>query len=88
MNNKQSWHECVLDTNLLCNGDHDAEFRIDFMAASNTGDHKNVGSKTLRINELVDGGVNTFKAGYSDIIVERFELKPVVNFLEYIFGGC
>lgn len=57
------------------------------MAASDSGDHKSLGTKILTIDELASG-VSQFKVGPSNVIVQRFELKPVVNFLEYIFGGC
>ena len=50
--NVQDWHTAVIDTNHLCYGNHSVPFRIDFMAASNTGDHKCLGSKTLSVDEL------------------------------------
>lgn len=56
------------------------------MAAMDSGDHVNIGSKMLTIDELESS--TDFKVSHQTINVERFELKPVVNFLEYIFGGC
>lgn len=82
------WKEVVIDTKLLCNGNHTEQWRVDFMAASATGAHKCVGSKNLTVDELNSGEVKSFKAGSHTVNVTRFELKPVVNFLEYIFGGC
>ena len=57
------------------------------MAASSRGDHKCLGSKSVTVNEMSQPGFH-FNIGTTDVEVERFELKPVVNFLEYIFGGC
>lgn len=58
------------------------------MAASDSGDHKNLGTKLLTVDELASGGATQFTVGSAKVVVERFELKPVVNFLEYVFGGC
>ena len=72
----------------MCNGDHQAEFRIDFMAAMDSGDHRNLGTAMLKVDDLANDSVKNFTIGSTVVEVERFELKPVVNFLEYVFGGC
>lgn len=52
MNGKQRWHECLIDTTMLCNGDNTTEFRVDFMAAMDSGDHRCIGTKMLTIDEM------------------------------------
>lgn len=50
--NQQRWHEAILDTNLLCNGDNDAEFRMDFYLSRSDGNHKLLGSHSTSLNRL------------------------------------
>ena len=71
---------------MLCNADNSKEFRMDFMAAMDSGDHQCIGTKMMTIDEM--STITDFKVDYTNISIIRFELKPVVNFLEYIFGGC
>ena len=58
------------------------------MAAASSGDHKNLGTKMLTVKALASGSVRSFTIGGAAVAVDRFEVKPIVNFLEYIFGGC
>lgn len=51
------------------------------------GNHKLLGSSVTTIAAL-SGGQRQLKMGSRVVNVTKFELKPVVNFLEYIFGGC
>ena len=78
----------VLDTSLLCNNDHGNEFRLDFMQASDDGNHRLVGSVSTCLEQLASGNLRQLQVKGSVVTVGRFELKPVVNFLEYVFGGC
>ena len=82
----RNWREAVLDTNLLCSNDLDADMRFDFMLLSEVGDHKLLGSAMTSINQLKTA--KEFKVGSNRVVVNNFQLKPIVNFLEYIFGGC
>ena len=77
-----------MNTNTLCNGDLDADFRVDVYLASDDGVHKLLGSVESTVNKLQSGEVPSLKCGKGVIHVKKFELKPIVNFLEYIFGGC
>ena len=82
----RNWREAVLDTNLLCSNDLDADMRFDFMLLSDDGAHKLLGSHTTSMRKL--NNTKEFKAGSNKVVVSNFELKPIVNFLEYVFGGC
>ena len=42
----------------------------------------------LSIANLEHGDIEHFAVGAAMVHIDRFELKPAVNFLEYIFGGC
>lgn len=82
---KHKFREAVLNTTLL--GEENDEFRVDFMIAQSSGNHTLIGSDTATIAEL-QGGKNKLNIKGQLVSVEKFELKPVVSFLEYIFGGC
>lgn len=72
---------------MLCDSD-DSPIRLDFMLARDDGDHRLVGSVTTSLADL-KGGQRQFQFnGKPGPNVVRFETKPVVNFLEYVFGGC
>ena len=84
---QQNWREAHLDTNMLCNGDKEKDFRIDFMEARNDGNHKLIGSVTT--NLASNGQSLNTSLGYgSKVECVKFSVEPVVNFIEYIFGGC
>ena len=68
-------------------GEDDQEFRVDFMIAQSSGNHTLIGSDAVSLDAL-QGGKNTLNIKGQKVQIERFELKPVVSFLEYIFGGC
>jgi hypothetical protein len=58
------------------------------MLAKDSGDHKLVGSVTTCLAALKNGE-RQFKFGNkAGPSLTKFECKQVVNFLEYIFGGC
>ena len=87
LNNKHTWKETVLNTNFICNGDNKQPFRVDFLLAKDDGNHKLLGSKEMTIDGI-QGGNKTLTMGSYKAQIVKFELKPVVNFLEYVFGGC
>ena len=55
MNGKQKWKDLVIETNLLCGGRDNEEWRIDFIAARADGNHKCIGTKNLSIDALNSG---------------------------------
>ena len=54
---KQVWRDMVIDTGLLCNNDRENEFRVDFMQASDDGNHRLVGSASACLEQLVQGNL-------------------------------
>ena len=72
---------------MLCNADHEKNFRIDFLDAKDDGNHKLIGSITT--NLVSNGQSLNHSFGYgSKVECVKFSVEPVVNFIEYIFGGC
>ena len=72
---------------MLCNSEDEREIRFDFFIARDDGKHKLIGSESTTLGELKNGK-NQFNVASQTVRITRFETKPIVNFLEYVFGGC
>ena len=67
---------------MLCDNDANKKMRIDFMEAKGDGSHV-----------LLSSGIMTLKgkaltASPLSVKMLKYELKPRISFMDYIFGGC
>ena len=89
--NNSSWKEFKLDMFSLCSNELDQEIKIDFFKSNSDGNHKNLGTTIITINELKNGTRQSeikSKRSSSTLKFVKFEVAKSANFLEYVFGGC
>ncbi len=85
----------LLTTDVVNEGNIDAEFKIEFFSSQKNGKHKNIGFVNLTLAQ-VQAGQKEFLISNSKgqtspdrmLRFAQFEVKQRFSFLDFIFGGC